>query len=66
MDIIINDHSYSLPEGTTLSQALDAASIVPKGIATAVNGEVIPAPRRSSHILSPNDKILIIKAFYGG
>ncbi|MDE5692825.1 MAG: sulfur carrier protein ThiS [Duncaniella sp.] len=49
-----------------LSDALAAKEIKPSGIATALNGTVIPADRRQSTPLGEGDKIVIIKAFYGG
>lgn len=38
----------------------------PSGVATAVNGTVVPAALRGSHALTEGDRIVIIKAFYGG
>lgn len=66
MNVTINDHTVTLPENSTLTDALEAREIRPGGIATAVNGTVIPATKRPSTILSDGDKIVIIKAFYGG
>jgi sulfur carrier protein len=37
-----------------------------KGVAVAVNGNVIPASQWSDHVLSHNDKLMIIKATQGG
>ena len=66
MNITINDVSLTLPEGATLKDALDIKEIKPQGIASALNGCVIPAVRRNETALSDGDKIVIIKAFYGG
>ncbi|MDE5989208.1 MAG: sulfur carrier protein ThiS [Duncaniella sp.] len=66
MTVKVNQVVISLPEGASLQDALDAKEIKPQGIATAVNGKVIPAVLRQSHKLSENDDIVIIKAFYGG
>lgn len=66
MKIKINDNEISLQDGSSLSDALSAASIEPKGIATAVNGVVVSALARESTILHEGDTIIIIKAFYGG
>lgn len=66
MNITINDVPLSLPSGSMLSDALNAKEIKPQGIATAVNGTVIPAAKRTSTPLNDGDKIVIIKAFYGG
>ncbi|ROT20622.1 sulfur carrier protein ThiS [Muribaculaceae bacterium Isolate-110 (HZI)] len=66
MNITINDVPLTLPSGSMLSDALAAKEIKLSGIATALNGTVIPAGRRQSTPLSEGDKIVIIKAFYGG
>ena len=66
MKITINEVSLELPEGSTLPDALDAKDIKPQGIATALNGAVVPAILRPSKKLADGDSIVIIKAFYGG
>jgi len=55
-----------VPAGASLQQVLELAEIDSKGIATAVNGTVIPRDKRNEHIMNEHDKIIIIKAFYGG
>lgn len=66
MEITINDVPLTLADGLTLSDALQAKGIKPQGIATAVNGVVIPGAKREATVLNNGDKIVIIKAFYGG
>lgn len=66
MTVTINDKPVQLPDGATLMQALEAESINPAGIATAVNNTVVPRDSRATHMLNSGDKIIIIKAFYGG
>lgn len=66
MEITINDKAVELPEGSTLQQALELQGISSTGIATAVNNNVVARDSRSTFVLSHGDKILIIKAFYGG
>ena len=66
MKISVNDVALELPEEATLQHALDAKEIKPQGIATAVNGTVVPAHLRATKTLADGDKIVIIKAFYGG
>lgn len=66
MKVSVNEVTIELPEGATLQDALDAREIKPQGIASAVNGAVVPALLRSSKKLGDGDKIVIIKAFYGG
>lgn len=66
MNIIINGKTFDLPMASTLGEALVKANIKPEGIATALNGKVIPAAVRDKTVLTEGDKIVIIKAFYGG
>lgn len=66
MKITINNVALELQEGATLQDALNSKGISAAGIATAVNGTVIPANQRHLRELSENDNIIIIKAFYGG
>lgn len=66
MEIKLNDSIIEVPEGATLQDALDQKGIPADGIATALNGTVVPRTLRGETILKPNDSIIIIKAFYGG
>ena len=66
MTVKINDTEVSLPQGSTISQALEVAGIKPTGIAVALNGTVVPKADYSNRTLADGDTILIIKAFYGG
>ena len=66
MNVVVNDINLCLPTGSSLQQALEARDLKPQGIATAINGTVIPAAKRESTILNEGDRIVIIKAFYGG
>lgn len=66
MQITVNDRILEIADNATLQDALNAKEIAPQGIATALNGHVIPAQARAATILHEGDKIVIIKAFYGG
>ena len=66
MTVKVNQVDITLSDGASLQDALDAKEIKPQGIATAVNGKVIPAVLRPSHKLADGDDIVIIKAFSGG
>ncbi|MCM1077363.1 MAG: sulfur carrier protein ThiS [Bacteroides sp.] len=66
MKISINRQTVEVTDGATLRDALEIKGIKPTAIATAVNGTVVPADKRASTTLSDGDKIVIIKAFYGG
>ncbi len=66
MNITVNDKKMEVPENTSLSGALDLAGINPEGIATAVNGNVVPLVQRDATILNEGDSVLVIEPFYGG
>ena len=66
MNITVNDKKMEVPENTSLSGALDLAGIKPEGIATAVNGNVVPLVQRDATILNEGDSVLVIEPFYGG
>lgn len=66
MNVTINDKPFEVKSNTTLHELLIVNSIKTQGIATAVNGNVIPASERDSTILNEGDSIVIIKVFYGG
>ena len=66
MEVTINDKKMELAEGATLADALAVAAVAQAGIATAVNGTVVPGLKRAETMLADGDNILIIKAFYGG
>lgn len=66
MRIKINGKEFEVETATTLSQAMEKASIKQGGVATALNGKVIPAAMRGKTVLADGDNIVIIKAFYGG
>ena len=66
MKIIINDRTIEIIEASSLQEVLDAQNINQRGIATAVNGIVVPSTMRVKTILKEGDNIVIITAFYGG
>ena len=67
MEITVNQQSYPLVDPCSLQQMLDTVIQQPaKGIAVAVNQEIIVRGDWSSHLLNPGDNITIIKATQGG
>lgn len=66
MTVTINEVPVTLPEGSTLADALATRTLPATGIAIAVNGTVVPPVLRPGKTLADGDKIIIIKAFYGG
>lgn len=66
MTVKINDKTVTLPEGATLADAIAEVGVNTNGIATALNGTVVPAQRRADTAMHDGDSVIIIKAFYGG
>lgn len=56
-----------LQDDSTVETAINMVEGLPKrGIAIAVNNEVVPSAQWSTKRLSDGDRLTIIKAFYGG
>lgn len=67
MEITVNQQSYSVSEACSLQQMLDTVLLRPsKGIAIAVNQEIIAKSNWPNHFLKPGDNLTIIKATQGG
>ena len=67
MQIIFNNQRKEIKDTSPVQHLLDEwLGEKKKGIAVAVNGEVIPKANWPIHLLNPNDEILLIKATQGG
>ncbi|MHB1179522.1 MAG: sulfur carrier protein ThiS [Daejeonella sp.] len=67
MEITINQQNYSVADNCSLQQMLTAVLQQPaKGIAIAVNQEIIANCNWETHSLKTGDNIIIIKATQGG
>lgn len=67
MQITINNHAYTFDEETTLENAVDSLQLEEKkGIALALNEEIIPRSEWNKTTLFDEDKIIIIGAVAGG
>lgn len=67
MDIIVNDRKQSVESETKLDLLLSELKInSEKGVAVAVNQQVIPRKNWNSHVLNENDNVVVIKAAQGG
>jgi len=65
--ILINDKPYPFEQHQTLDALLTALDMdVSKGMAVALNNEVIPREKWDKHLINDNDKLLLIKAAQGG
>ena len=67
MTITINNKQVEVVAQEVLQQIVfDQVGENPKGIAVAINGQVIPKDSWSETSINENDELLIIKATQGG
>jgi sulfur carrier protein len=67
MMIYINEQAHPFSENKTLSDVLDELNIdALKGMAVAINNNVVPREKWDVLKINDNDKLLIIKAAQGG
>lgn len=65
--IFVNDRPRLLGQNETLRGLLgDLGLAEKKGVAAAVNGEVVPRASWPSRMLAQSDRILVIRATQGG
>jgi sulfur carrier protein len=67
MEITINQSITEIPERSSVEDLLASLfTVSSKGVAVAINQAVVPKSKWPVHIISPNDKITLIKATQGG
>ena len=68
MTVVVNGHPVILAEGARVADAAAAAGVSAdrRGVAVAVNGEVVARARWHTERLSPDDRIEILSAIGGG
>ncbi len=65
--VYINNTAYPFKQNQTIEQLFDQLNIeIIKGMAVAINEQVISKTNWATHTLIDNDKLLIIKAAQGG
>jgi sulfur carrier protein len=65
--IFLNDQPHPLSVPATLMAVLGGLGLAErKGVAAAVNGEVIPRASWESRTLAPLDRVIVIRATQGG
>lgn len=62
----VNNTAHTLPSPSTLQDLLAQLQISEKGIAVAVNDQIISKNSWSDHQLAEGEKVLVIKATQGG
>lgn len=67
MEVLVNNQSIQAPDSCTLDKLMPLLGISDaRGIAIAVNEQVIAKANWLTYTLSPADKIMLIKATQGG
>lgn len=66
MKIKINNEIHELAAGTTVGAIACVNSLPDKGVAVAVNNEMVPREEWGGRALKDGDEIVILKAFCGG
>ncbi len=67
MEITLNNQLLTVEPSCTLEQLLSTFSeLAPKGMALAINQEIIPRSDWARSVLRPGDSIILIKATQGG
>ena len=61
-----NDEKLQLADGATVEQLLKDKKVEAVNIAVARNGQMVAKTDYADTVLADGDKILVIKAFYGG
>ncbi len=66
MKIYVNQQPIEVDDETTVKALLKAQQIAPDGTAVAVNNKLVPKGEWESHRLNNEDKLIVIRATFGG
>jgi sulfur carrier protein len=66
MKITVNGEARDVPAGTTVAQVVREVTDQDKGVAAAVNGEVVPRSAWPATPLAGHDAVEIVTAVQGG
>ena len=68
MEVVLNGQSRELPDEATIVDAvsLTGASSAERGIAVAVDGEVVPRGRWAERALTEGESVEVVHAVQGG
>lgn len=66
MIIKVNNKEMGLSSQASLQQLAETLQMPDKGVAVAVNNQMIPRTKWSETILQENDQVVVIKAACGG
>ncbi|NPD93056.1 sulfur carrier protein ThiS [Xylanibacter muris] len=66
MNVKINNETANLNEGTTVATLAGSRNLPERGIAIAINNEMVPRGEWAVRKICDGDDIVILKAFCGG
>lgn len=66
IEIELNGAPHPVPDGHDLAALVVALDLAGKGIAVAVNREVVPRQQWQQRLLQPGDRVDIVRAIGGG
>ena len=66
MNVKLNNKSYEVAEGTTLDKFIESLDLQLKGVAVAIDYEIIAKKKWSETILKDGMTLLLIHAVSGG
>ena len=67
LGVFVNDRPHALAGPASLAQLLRGLGLAERrGVAAAVNGEVVPRAAWEGRMLAGDDRVLVIRATQGG
>ena len=66
IDIFLNGSAHLIPETTTVDELIESLGLSKKGIALAINSEVIPKSNWKEGQLLSQDKVELLTIVQGG
>jgi sulfur carrier protein len=66
MTVVVNGAGHDLRDGATVGDAVAAVTRQARGVAVAVNGEVVPRAHWWRTPLRPGDRVEVLTATQGG
>lgn len=66
MDVIVNGEPRALPEGATVATVLAELDLPERGIAVALDREVVPRGQWDRTVLGDGSRLEVVRAVQGG
>lgn len=66
MELIVNGTGRTVPDGVTVAEVVRTVTDRERGLAVAVNGEVVPRGGWSASVLRDGDRVEVLSATQGG